>query len=132
MEDNKFDFSLLLMRLVFGGFMLINHGWGKFLRFFEEGPLRFGDPIGLGKELSLALAVFAEVGCAFLIAIGLFTRLSTIPAIITMLVAAFVAHWADPFGDKEHALLFLTGYVVILLLGPGRYSVDSWWDRRRV
>ncbi|PSR10257.1 MAG: DoxX family protein [Bacteroidetes bacterium] len=131
MDNNRFDLSLLLLRLVFGGFMLINHGWGKFLRFFEEGPLRFGDPIGLGKELSLALAVFAEAGCGFLIAIGLFTRLATIPVLFTMLVAAFVVHFADPFGDKESALLFATAYVVILLLGPGRYSVDSWWERRR-
>ena len=131
MDNNRFDLSLLLLRLVFGGFMLINHGWGKFLRFFEEGPLRFGDPIGLCKELSLALTVFAEAGCGFLIAIGLFTRLATIPILFTMLVAAFVVHFADPFGDKEAALLFATAYVVILLLGPGRYSVDSWWERRR-
>lgn len=129
---NRLDLSLLLLRLVFGGFMIINHGWRKLLKLFSDEPIKFADPLGVGTELSLGLAVFAEVGCAFLITIGLFHRLALIPALFTMLVAAFVIHWADPFGDKEGALLFAAGYVVLLLLGPGRYSVDAWWQNRQM
>lgn len=126
------DISLLLLRLVFGGFMIINHGWGKLMKLLSEGPIKFGDPLGVGTELSLSLAVFSEVACSVLIIIGLFTRWASIPALFTMLVAAFVVHGGDTIRDKESALLFGTAYLVILLMGPGRYSLDDWWDRRRM
>ena len=107
-----------------GGFMLV-HGWPKLSKLISTGEFKFGDPIGIGVELSLILTIFAEFVCAILIVLGLKTKLATIPLIITMLVAAFIVHASDPFGHKEKALLYLIGYVAILLLGPGSYSVDA-------
>lgn len=124
MTNNK-DIALLLLRLAFGGLMLFNHGWGKMEKLFTGNPNKFADPIGLGAPVSLGLTVFAEVGCAALLVLGLFTRWATVPLIITMAVAVFIIHWSDPFGDKESAIIYLTAYVVIALLGPGWYSVDE-------
>ena len=59
------DISLLLIRLAAGGFML-SHGFGK-LQKLVNGNFEFGDPIGVGPEISLGLTVFAEILCAFLI-----------------------------------------------------------------
>lgn len=119
--------SLLIQRLIFGFFMLFGHGWGKLTNFSEVSE-RFMDFMGLGSTFSLALAVFAEVFCAFLVGIGLLTRAALIPLIITMLVAAFMVHGADPlFGrgpSKEMALLFLAAYVSIFVAGPGKFSID--------
>ena len=42
-----------------------------------------------------------------------------------MVVAAFVVHFDDPFGRKEKAVLYLVGYMIIFLLGPGKYSIDK-------
>lgn len=125
------DISLLLLRLVFGGFMILNHGWGKLMKFMGEGPIKFGDPLGVGTELSLSLAVFAEVGCALLLVIGLFTRWATAPLIVTMLVAAFIVHGDGPFKEMESALVFGTAYIVLSLMGPGRYSLDALWNNYR-
>lgn len=118
------DLVLLLLRLTFGGLMLFNHGWKKMLRLFGDEPIKFADPFGLGMEATLALAVFAEILCAALLMLGLFSRWVVIPLIITMLVAVFVIHWTDPFGKKEMALLYLVPYIGILLMGAGRYSLD--------
>ena len=66
------DLSLLLVRLAAGGFMF-THGFGK-LQKLVNGNFEFGDPIGLGPEVSLGLTVFAEILCASLVLVGLFTR----------------------------------------------------------
>ncbi|WP_346862430.1 DoxX family protein [uncultured Draconibacterium sp.] len=115
--------GLLLLRVSAGGFML-THGYPKLQRLLA-GEFQFGDPLGLGPEVSLVLAVFAEVVCSILLVLGLGTRLATIPLIVTMAVAAFIAHGADPFGRKELALMYLVSYVVLLLNGAGKFSMDK-------
>ncbi len=123
------NLGLLLLRLSAGGFML-THGYPKLQR-LVAGEMRFGDPLGLGPEVSLVLAVFAEFFCAVLVMLGLGTRWATIPLIVTMAVAAFIAHGADPFGRKELALLYLVSFVLLLLTGGGKFSLDYFVGRKR-
>jgi putative oxidoreductase len=120
-----FDLSLLLLRITFGGFMLINHGIGKMDKLMAGGEIKFADPIGVGMKNSLILAVFAEVICAGLFVLGLFTRLALIPLIITMLVAAFIMHIGDGLKDMEAAILYLIAYLVVFINGAGKYSLDK-------
>ncbi len=120
------DLAILLMRMGFGGLML-PHGYGKLMKLFgnwEE--IQFADPIGLGPVFSLILAVFAEFVCSILIITGFKTRISSIPLIITMFIAVFVVHGGDPLAIKEHALIYLVGFLTIALLGSGKYSVDGY------
>lgn len=119
------DLGLLAVRLLAGG-MMLTHGIPKIDRLFGEGPVKFADPLGLGPEISLVLVIFAEVACSILVMVGFKTRMATIPLLITMLVAAFYIHGADPFGEKELPLLFFTLFVSLLVSGPGNYAVD-WW-----
>lgn len=127
--------ALLLMRLTFGIFMLVNHGMGKMERLLDGGTIRFADPLGLGAEVSLALAAGAETVCALLLALGLFTRLNAIPLIITMAVAAFMIHAGDPLSDKEPALMYLAAYTALFLMGGGDWSLQTvfskWMPRNR-
>ena len=116
------DIALLLGRVGIGALML-THGIPKISRFAET-PVQFMDVMGLGPELSLGLAVFAEVICSILLIIGLATRFAVIPLIITMLVAVFVVHGADPFAEQEMGLHYLLVYVMLLLSGSGKYSLD--------
>jgi len=123
------NIGLLLLRLSAGGFML-SHGYPKLQRLLS-GDMGFGDPLGLGPEVSLVLAVFAEFFCSILLMLGLGTRLATLPLIVTMAVAAFIAHGSDPFGRKELALMYLVSYVVILLNGAGKISLDQLIGKKR-
>lgn len=120
------DVVRLLLRIVFGGAMILGHGWPKLLKILGDGPVTFGDPIGIGSLPSLFLAIFAEVLCAALLMIGWMTRISCIPLIITMVVAVFVVHINDPFSKMEMGLLYLTAYLSIFILGPGKYSLDGY------
>jgi putative oxidoreductase len=78
----------------------------------------------LGPVLSLVLVVFAEFFCSILIALGLGTRLASLPLMFTMFVAAFVAHADDPFRQKEMAILYFLFYLAFLVLGSRKYSLD--------
>jgi putative oxidoreductase len=118
-----FNFSMLILRLSFGLLMLMQHGMPKLMGFAEKSK-DFYDPIGIGSKASLVLVLFAEIFCSFFIILGLFTRLAVIPLIILMCVAFFGAN-KGAIGGGEMALLYLTAYVVLLFLGPGKVSVDG-------
>lgn len=123
------DLATLILRFFFGLFMLTAHGWGKLANFSERSG-KFGDPLGVGTELSLTLAVFAEVFCAMFVMIGLFTRPALIPLIITMAVIVFIHHALDPFKMKELAIIYMIGYIVLFITGPGKYSFDHLIGKR--
>jgi putative oxidoreductase len=118
-----FNLGTLLLRLASGALMM-HHGYKKLVSFAEKKE-SFMDFLGLGSTTSLSLVIFAEFFCALFLIIGLFTRITLIPLIITMSVAVFSAHHADFFGEGEMAALFLCIFISLLLTGPGRISVDG-------
>lgn len=123
MEKQINNFALMLLRVTSGAFMLFAHGLPKFNRLFSSGEINFSDPLGIGTVPSLTLAVFSEFFCSILLILGLFTRATLIPLIITMFVAAFIHHATDPFLQMERALLFLLIFVVLFLTGPGSLAL---------
>jgi putative oxidoreductase len=118
-----FSTAILVLRLGVGILMMM-HGYDKLVHFGAK-QNTFMNFMGIGSTMSLALVVFAEFFCSLFLILGLFTRLAAIPLIIATLVMIFKAHNGEVFGDGEHAALYLMGYVVLLLIGPGRVSVDS-------
>ncbi|MBS1733450.1 MAG: DoxX family protein [Bacteroidetes bacterium] len=118
-----FNTAILLLRVLFGVLMM-NHGYGK-LTHFSEMSHNMPNFLGIGSTATTALVVFAEFFCALFIILGLFTRLSCIPLIITMAYALFKAHNSDIFGDGQMAALYLGVFVTLLIIGPGKVSVDG-------
>jgi putative oxidoreductase len=124
-EINEEHLNLILLFIrVSAAALMLTHGYPKLTKLFAGGEIEFADPIFLGPAISLVLAVFAEFFCSILIAIGLGTRLASIPLIITMGIAVLIVHASDPIGGKEKALLFLIIYLTLLVSGSGKYSVD--------
>lgn len=87
----------LLLRLYLAP-VLLQAGWNKYLH-FDDTVSWFGNTEwGLGlpfPELLTVLAISSEIAGAVLLAVGLFTRLVTLPLMITMLVAIFAVHWPN-------------------------------------
>ena len=115
--------GLLFLRVLVGITML-THGLAK-LTSFSELSSTFPDPIGLGGTLSLVMIICAEVGCSIFLIVGAFTRLATIPLILSMLVVILIVHGNDPFQVKELPLLYLGVYIFLFFTGAGRISLDS-------
>ncbi|RJP24467.1 MAG: DoxX family protein [Deltaproteobacteria bacterium] len=149
-KEMSASIGILILRLGTGGY-LITHGWGKLEMLLAGGAEKFGDPIGLGSTLSLALVTTSEFLCAMLIILGLATRLAAVPVVITMTVAAFVIHARDPWTmeaaanaffsgasktwfSKEPALLYLIPFLSLVFTGGGKLSLDRLlsihWNRR--
>lgn len=123
MTKGSIDLGLFILRLWFGLEMAIGHGLPKMIK-MVGGNFEFLDPIGIGPAASLILAGSAEFFGGLLIAAGFFTRVATLPYIFTMLVAAFFAHWDDGWGKMVVPLHYAVAAIVILIAGPGRYSLD--------
>tara|TARA_X000000950_G_C13748044_1_gene591440 strand:+ start:620 stop:991 length:372 start_codon:yes stop_codon:yes gene_type:complete len=117
------NIALLLLRIVFAGSMLYGHGLSKLNRLIE-GDLSFANPIGIGEAPTLVLAVFSEFLAPLFILVGYKTKVFSLFPAATMFVAAFIVHLSDPFARKEKAILFLIGFIVIMMMGPGKYSID--------
>lgn len=119
------NIGLLLLRVSLAGSMVLGHGLSK-IQNYDLLTTKFPDPIGLGSEISLLLAIFSEVICSVLVVFGAVTRLALIPLIVTMAVAFFIVHGSDPFGEKELSFVYLIVFSGLLLTGPGQFSVDRW------
>lgn len=121
-EDVLRDFGLLVFRVGLSVSVFIAHGIPKLTNILS-GNWDFPDPIGLGPELSLVLSAGAESVCTLLIALGIWVRASTIPLIFTMIVATWVINGGTSFLQQEKSFVYLLGWLLLLLAGPGRYTV---------
>lgn len=118
--------GLLILRFVAGlAFML--HGYGKI-----QDPFNWMGPEAGIPGFLQALAALSEFGGGLAWILGLLTPLASFGLACTMGVAlhmhAFVRH--DPFvsqgkgGSFEPAAGYLAVALLLLLAGPGRYSLD--------
>ena len=127
---NQVDIALLIFRIAIASLML-THGYPKLLTLFGPDEISFFNPLGLGETASFTLAVFAEFFCSVFIIFGFLTRLSAIPLIITMAVAAFIVHAPDGFGKQELPILFMVGFILLAICGGGKYSLDYFLQNKK-
>uniref|UniRef100_UPI004055CA62 DoxX family protein n=1 Tax=Alistipes sp. TaxID=1872444 RepID=UPI004055CA62 len=124
-EPHERNISLLLLalRLLMGG-LLLAHGLDKWLHFSILEPT-FPDPLAVGSRFSLMLCIFAEVFCAALVIVGFLTRLALIPIVLNMLIALLVIHHGTPFMARELPFIYLVIFLILMIMGPGCYSIDA-------
>ncbi len=119
----RINAGIALLR-VFASAMMMVHGFAKLQKLFN-GDFQFANPIGIGETPSLFLTAIGEFICPIFIIIGFKTRWAAAITAITMGVAGFIYHSADPFNDKELSLVYFTVFLAIALIGPGKFSVDK-------
>ncbi len=126
--------SIILIRLAVG------------LIFFTQGILKYTDPhwgflrfekIGFPyPDFTAHFVGTFEILCGFLILIGLVTRLASIPLLIINLTAIATTKIPELFhpeqgfwfmiSDARTDFAMCMGIVMLLVVGAGRRSMDSW------
>ncbi|WP_097304013.1 DoxX family protein [Pseudomonas chlororaphis] len=118
------DFGLLFLRVSAGLFLLWVHGLPKLLDYSAE-LQRIEDPFQLGANLTLMLAIFAEVLCPLLIVAGVAVRLACLPILAVLLVALLVVHPQWSLAEGQFAWLLSILFSSILIAGPGRLALND-------
>ena len=122
-SSSAFNLAMFILR-VGAGILMIHHGYDKLVH-FNQYAQHFMHFFGMSAQVSLSLVIFAEFFCAIFMILGLFTRLAAIPLAIDVAVAVAKGHDIDILGQGEHAALFVLIFITILILGPGRISIDG-------
>ena len=123
-SDNAFNFALLVQRVGTGLLLLMAHGLTKISNFSEMSNTFF-DPFHIGHRNTLLLSIFAEVFCSMLLVLGLFTRLAAFVILLDLSFAVFMYHKGQPLRNIDLGVIYLTSVFSIMLVGPGRVSVDG-------
>ena len=138
MKKWTIDAAALLLRVA-AGLIFIPHGFSKV--FGAGGPAAFAHDMpsfGIPAFFGYA-AAYSEFFCALLLIVGLLTRLDAFLLTCTMFVAVFVVQLPDALKDPDAAgnRLFAVLHGIelplalfaitagILMIGPGRFSLDS-------
>lgn len=124
MNPRSTDVGLLLFRVFVGLSLALLHGIGK-VPPSERFVARVGNMGMPAPEITAWLATLAEFGGGLLLAVGLLTRPAALFVVAHFAIVVLLAHAGDPIGDRELAMFFGTSALLLVLAGPGRYSVDA-------
>ncbi|WP_248750331.1 DoxX family protein [Pseudomonas sp. MWU15-20650] len=120
-ESKVQDVGLLFLRGSGGLFLLWVHGLPKLLHYREQLTL-IEDPFHLGANITLLLAIFAEVLCPLLIITGVLVRLACLPILAVLLIAMLVVHPEWTLLEGQFGWLLLIIFTSLLIAGPGRLT----------
>lgn len=135
--------AVLWIRFYVGAVFLCE-GILKFLRPASLGTGRFATAGIPAPGSFAALDGVLEIGCGVLILVGLFTRLAAVPMVVDMIGALVITKlpilwghaplfkgesgWWDFAHEARLDVAQLCGSVFLLLVGAGRYSLDTRLD----
>ena len=121
--------TLRVVRLVMGVAFIL-HGWPKI-----QNPMGWMNAMGGEGVPSFlqALAALAEFGGGIALLLGLLTPLAALGIVCQMLGALFMVHFpmGHPFvaatggPSYELPLVYLALGILLLVMGPGRWSFDA-------
>lgn len=117
------NYALLAFRLLLALELFRVHGMKKFR--LENGQQEHvPNPLHLPEKLNGWVATFSDTVVPFLMALGLGTRLAVLPTIGVTAIGYFVVHRKDSAEVRDVPYMYTLCLLLLLVLGPGRYSID--------
>ena len=122
-QKNRINAILLGFRTLVALAMIRIHGIKK-VKDIEGEIANIPDPLGFGGEFTAFMAIFTNIVLAAFVGLGFLTRLSAIGILAVTLSGLFLVHWNDPWLVKDSPLMYSLAFFLILIIGPGKYSLD--------
>ena len=130
MDATLRDFSALMLRLWVGVCVAVAHGYPKVADtqayLASESIQTAYMPVVTGWAVMLGQLIGGS-----LLAVGLFTRFSSVLVGVVMLGVAFVGATDGPWVTRELALTYAILCLFFIAIGGGKLSLDAHFDRRR-
>lgn len=120
---SRFDLSMLLFRIVISLQLMIAHGLKKIGAGVAEAE-KVPNPLQLPEIFNQYFAIAANLFFPVLVIVGLLTRLAVLPVLAVTLTGYFVVHWNDSLLEKDMPFMYSVVFLLLLLIGPGKYSLD--------
>ena len=115
-----YDWAALLVRLVIG-LSLFPYALQKIMN--TQNAAHFPKVPGFSPQAGFWLAMFVETMVSICTILGFFTRVVAVAGIINMGVAVKTVHGRY---YNATAMPYLLGFIAILCIGAGKYSLDFW------
>ncbi|WP_326642221.1 DoxX family protein [Streptosporangium sp. NBC_01755] len=133
MQISRFNGPVLSLFRIVTSLLFLCHGLASMFGVF-------GGNHGTGQALAFGVwpgwwAALIQVVCGGLVLAGFLTRVNAILASGSMAYAYFMVHLPQDFmplrNGGEPAALFCWSFLIIAVLGPGPWAVDTLLQRRR-
>ncbi|MBI2151142.1 DoxX family protein [Candidatus Woesearchaeota archaeon] len=126
----KYSEQIYVLFRVLVGLLFLQHGAQKLFGWFgAQGTVQLYSLMGLAGVI--------EFFGGLAIVLGLFTRLAALGSAVTMLVAYFKVHfslaaWLPIVNKGELALLYFAAFLVLLVWGAGKLSLEKVWLKKEL
>ncbi|MET0465848.1 MAG: DoxX family protein [Chitinophagaceae bacterium] len=118
-----FHLTMLVFRVLVSVQLMTTHGLKK-LGVGVEQAENIPNPLGLPGQLNNYFATAANLFFPVLVIVGFLTRVASLPVLAVTMTGYFVLHWHDSLPEKDMPFMYSLSFLLILVLGPGKYSLD--------
>lgn len=123
-QSISLDITLLVFRVVLSVQLIIVHGIKKIgigTKIAEVVP----NPYHLPETINQLIGILSYLLLPLFIIIGWNTRWASVPIVAVALSGYFLVYWDDPLFISDVSFMYSLSFLLIICLGPGKYSFDK-------
>ena len=124
------DLTLLAFRVLLSRELIYAHGLKKLGVGVSEAEV-VPNPLNLPEAFNSLFADAANLFFPVFVILGLATRIAILPILAVTLTGYFVLHFHDAPLIKDTPFMYSLSFLVLLFLGPGKYSLDYFIQRKK-
>jgi len=120
-----YNWSMFFFRILVSIELIIAHGLKKIGVGVAEAE-HIPNPLHFSDKFNNGFAIAANLFFPCFVILGFCTRLAALPTLAVTLTGLFVVHWHGTPLEKDTPFMYSLVFLLIAVLGPGKYSVDNY------
>jgi putative oxidoreductase len=124
MDRHQISLGLLILRVVGGALLISGRAW-SWQSLIDSNRVLESTGWILGGEINWFLTLLSECLCTLLVMLGIFTKFTSVPPAVAMIVAGLALPGGTAWSVREFYFLLALPFFVLSFTGPGEYSMDN-------